>query len=109
MFGFGIIGKLIIAGTVIVLLGSAVAWIRNDAVKDYRAQINIQTAKLRLEAAKEAEKIQAESEQEAAAHENEMAEKDQLLEAANMEIEKLETASKCVISRDTVRAINRGR
>ncbi len=67
------------------------------------------TRKLLIDEAARSRRIVEESSKEAEIHEANMAEKDKLLEAANAEIEKLEKASKCVISRETVRAINRGR
>lgn len=74
-----------------------------------KAQYEEATRKVLMDEAARSRRIVEESSREAAQHEAEMVEKDKLLEEANAEIEKLEKASKCVISRDTVRAINRGR
>ena len=74
-----------------------------------KAQYEEATRKLLTDEAARNRQIIAKSAEESVSHEMEMAEKDKLLEETNQKIEELEKAAKCVISRETVRAINRSR
>ena len=74
-----------------------------------QAKITAATATLLRTESIRAADIAAEGEREALAEEHEDAERQRQLEEANVKIAELEKASACVISRETVRAINRGR
>jgi uncharacterized protein HemX len=76
-----------------------------------KAQYEQATIKLVADEIAKARVIQEESERDAAAHEAEMAEKDQKLEETNREIAELEQRNKqCgFVSRDTVRRLNSSR
>ena len=102
------IGRLALVALLCGLAGFVQGFRQGDAGRlALRQQVALETANVQQRANAKAADIAAASEREAAQHEVDMLAKDAELEVANTEIAKLEEKSKCVVSRDTVRALNR--
>jgi uncharacterized protein HemX len=115
MFG---IPKLYAILGAIIALGAAVAWherqvhnFKEEILTEERARVKEASDKLLREEAAKAADNAAESEREAAMHEEAMAAKDHEIDEANLKIVALEKEnSKCgFVSRETVRKINSSR
>jgi hypothetical protein len=85
-----------------------VSSVREAAKAEIRAEVEAASARLRAEELQRAAENAAQSEREAEQEEQEDAERERRLEEATKRIEELETTA-CVISRETVREINRAR
>lgn len=114
---FGIPTPWLIAGGFALLFAgtvwheSKIEWMKADILARERARVALASEELQRTEALRAAYIAAQSDREAAELEESMAVKDRELEGANLKIAELEKANtKCgFVSRETVRAINRGR
>ncbi len=87
-----------------------ISTLKADILAQERQRVAFASERLQKEEQKRAADIAAESEREASAHEEAMAHRDKEIAEANAKIAEMEKGNrKCVVSRQVVRQINRGR